>query len=135
MEIEGRSNAAGTAPARKKVLLIADDDQNMHDLYPQYLGDEYEYLHAYNGADVLMMTVDLMPDLVILDVMMPIVDGRSVCKKLKSYPKTKGIRVVIVTGKDGPSDRLVGFEVGADDYLEKPYSLEILASTIRKLLR
>lgn len=120
---------------QKKTLLIADDDPNMHDLYPQYLGDTYDYLHAYNGVDALMMAVDLLPDLVILDVLMPLVDGRAVCKKLKSYPKTKDIRVIIVTGKDGPSDRLVGFEVGADDYLEKPYSLDLLARTIGKLLR
>lgn len=119
----------------KKKLLIADDDPKMHDLYPQYLGDEYDYLHAYNGVDALVLAVDLLPDLVILDVLMPLVDGRTVCKKLKSYPKTKDIRVIIVTGKDGPSDRLVGFEVGADDYLEKPYSLEMLARTIAKLLR
>lgn len=119
----------------KNTLLIADDDPKMHDLYPQFLGDGYEYLHAYNGVDALMMAVDLMPDLIILDVIMPLIDGRMVCKKIKSYPKTKGIRVIIVTGKDGPSDRLVGFEVGADDYLEKPYSLEILARTIEKQLR
>jgi len=120
---------------QKKKLLIADDDPMMHDLYPQYLGDGYEYLHAYNGMDALVLAVDLVPDLVILDVIMPMIDGREVCKKLKSYPKTKDIRVLMVTGKDGPSDRHVGFEVGADDYLEKPYSLEILARTIAKLLR
>ena len=119
----------------KKKLLIADDDPMMHDLYPQYLGDGFEYLHAYNGMDALVLAVDLVPDLVILDVIMPMIDGREVCKKLKSYPKTKDIRVLMVTGKDGPSDRHVGFEVGADDYLEKPYSLEILARTIAKLLR
>ena len=119
----------------KKKLLIADDDRKMHDLYPQYLGDEYEYLHAYNGLDTLMMTVDLLPDLVILDVIMPMVDGRTVCKSLKNYPKTKDVRVIMVTGKDGPSDRLVGFEVGADDYLEKPHSLEVLARAVAKLLR
>ncbi len=119
----------------KKKLLIADDDQSVHELYPEFLGDGYEYLHAFNGVDALMMTVDLMPDLVILDVLMPMIDGRAVCKKIKSYPKTKDIRVIIVTGKDGPSDRLVGFEVGADDYLEKPHSIGILAHSIEKLLR
>jgi len=119
----------------KKTLLIADDDRSMHVLYPEYLGDAYEYLHAYNGVDALIMAVDLVPDLVILDVMMPGLDGREVCKKIKSYPKTKDMRVVMVTGKDAQSDRLVGFEVGADDYLEKPYSLEILARTIEKQLR
>lgn len=119
----------------KKTLLIADDDPNMHDLYPQYLGDGYHYLHAHDGADALILAVDLLPDLVILDVLMPLLDGRTVCKKIKSYPKTKAIRVIIVTGKEGPSDRQVGFEVGADDYLEKPYSLEVLARTVAKLLR
>ena len=119
----------------KKTLLIADDDRTMHELYPEYLGDAYEYLHAYNGVDALVLAVDLMPDLVILDVLMPGLDGRAVCKKLKSYPKTKGILVVMVTGKRDQTDRLVGFEVGADDYLEKPYYLEMLARTIEKQLR
>ena len=119
----------------KKTLLIADDDRLMHELYPQYLGDGYEYLHAYNGVDALVLAVDQVPDLVILDVIMPGLDGREVCKKIKSYPKTKSIRVVMVTGKSDQSDRLVGFEVGADDYLEKPYSLEILARTVEKQLR
>jgi DNA-binding response OmpR family regulator len=119
----------------KKKILIADDDPTMHDLYPEYLGDQYEYLHATNGADVLMVAVDQLPDLVILDVVMPLLDGRTVCKKLKSYPKTKDMRVIIVTGKDGPSDRHVGFEVGADDYLQKPYSLEILARAVATQLR
>lgn len=119
----------------KKKLLIADDDRMMHDLYRQYLGDAYEYLDAYDGVDALMMAVDQMPDLVILDIIMPGLDGRAVCKKLKGHPKTKGIRVVMVTGRLEQSDRLVGFEVGADDYLEKPYSLEILARTVEKQLR
>lgn len=119
--------------ARKK-LLIADDDPKMHDLYPQYLGDTYEYLHAFNGIDTLVLVVDLVPDLVILDIMMPLLDGRSVCKKIKSYEKTKGIPVIMVTGKGEQSDRLVGFEVGADDYMEKPISLQLLARTIEKRL-
>jgi DNA-binding response OmpR family regulator len=120
---------------RKKRLLIADDDRTMHELYPQYLGDAYEYLHAYDGVDALVMAVDLLPDLIILDVVMPGLDGRAVCKKIKSYPKTQGIRVVMVSGKTHQSDRLVGFEVGADDYLEKPYSLDILARSVEKQLR
>ena len=120
---------------RKKTLLIADDDRTMHELYPQYLGEKYEYLHAYNGVDALIMTVDLVPDLVILDVVMPGLDGRAVCKKIKSYPKTRDVRVVMVTGRLEQSDRLVGFEVGADDYIEKPYSLDLLARTIEKQLR
>ena len=119
----------------KKRLLIADDDRMMHDLYPEYLGESYEYLHAYDGVDALIMTVDLMPDLVILDVLMPGLDGRAVCKKIKSYPKTKGVPVVMVSGRQEQSDRLVGFEVGADDYIEKPHSLDLLARAIEKQLR
>lgn len=118
----------------KKTVLIADDDALMHQLYIAYLGDGYEYLHAYNGIDTLVLAVDLVPDLIILDIMMPILDGRAVCKKIKSYPKTKEIRVIMVTAKDQQSDRLVGFEVGADDYLEKPYSRDLLARTVEKHL-
>ena len=119
----------------KKRVLIADDDQLVHKLYPQQLGDGYEYLHVLNGVDALVLAVDLVPDLLILDIAMPILDGRTVCKTIKEYPKTKGIKVLMVSGKDEQFDRALGFEVGADDYLGKSQVRGLLKSSVEKLLR
>jgi DNA-binding response OmpR family regulator len=118
----------------KKRMLIADDSRYSHQIYTSFFGDEFEYLHAYDGADALALAVAELPELIILDLMMPLLDGREICKKLKSYPTTKDIKIIMVTAKDSQSDRLVGFEVGADDYLEKPCPLDLLARSIRHLL-
>ena len=120
-------------PAKKK-MLIADDSPYSHEIYTSFFGDEFEYLHAYDGADALAIAIDERPELIILDLMMPLLDGRAICKKLKSYPKTKDIKIIMVTAKNSQSDRLVGFEVGADDYLDKPCSMELLARSVKNLL-
>jgi DNA-binding response OmpR family regulator len=118
----------------KKRILIADDSRFSHEIYTGFFGDKFEYLHAYDGAETLLMAIDELPDLIILDLVMPLLDGRSVCKKLKNYPKTKDIKIVMVTARNSQSDRLVGFEVGADDYLDKPCSQELLARSVKNLL-
>jgi DNA-binding response OmpR family regulator len=118
----------------KKKILVADDSRYAHEGYTSYFGEEFAYLHAYDGVDALVIAIHEMPDLIILDLVMPLLDGRSICKKLKSYPKTKDIKIIMVTAKNSQSDRLVGFEMGADDYLEKPCSMELLARSVKKLL-
>ena len=82
-----------------------------------------------------MTAVDELPDLVILDVTMPQLDGRTICRKLKSYPKTRGVKVLMITGRSEQSDRLVGFEVGADEYLVKPATRLQIVHAVDKLLR
>ncbi|MHB8834436.1 MAG: response regulator transcription factor [Candidatus Methylomirabilia bacterium] len=118
----------------KKMMLIADDSRYSHEIYTSYFGDEFEYLHAYDGAEALATAVAELPELIILDLIMPLLDGRSICKKLKGYPKTRDMKIIMVTAKNAQSDRLLGFEVGADDYIEKPCSMELLARSIRHLL-
>ena len=118
----------------KKRILIADDSHCSHQIYTGFLGDTFEYLHAYDGVDTLVKAIEELPELMILDLMMPLLDGRSICKKLKNHEKTKGIKIIMVTAKNSQSDRLVGFEVGADDYLDKPCSGELLARSVKNLL-
>jgi len=119
----------------KKKILIADDDNFVHRLFGDHFEKEFEVLHAYDGAETLMVSVEQRPDVVLLDIMMPLVDGRTVCRKIKEHPSTKGVKVVMVTGKREQHDRLVGFEVGADEYIEKPVSLEYLQRIVNNLLR
>jgi DNA-binding response OmpR family regulator len=98
------------------------------------LGDGHEYHHAYNGVDALMIAVDMLPNLVILDVSMPLLDGRTVCAKLKGYPMTAGLKVVMVSGRSEQFDRRLGFEVGADDYVDKPARASDLVAAIGRVL-
>ena len=119
----------------KRKLLIADDSPLAHQVYMDCLGDGFEYLHAYDGMDALVTATAEVPDLILLDLMMPLLDGRTICRKLKTYPRTKDIKIVMVTAKDSQTDRLVGFEVGADDYIEKPCPPDFLLQRIKKHLR
>lgn len=118
----------------KNRILIADDSRCSHQVYTSFLGDRFEYLHAYDGVDTVVMAIEERPALIILDLMMPLLDGRLVCRKLKNFPGTKDTKIIMVTAKNTQSDRLVGFEVGADDYLEKPCSGELLARSVKNLL-
>lgn len=118
----------------KRKLLIADDSHLAHQLYMDTLGDRFEYLHAYDGMDALVQATIEAPDLLILDLMMPLLDGRTICRKLKQHERTRGMKIIMVTAKEGQSDRLVGFEVGADDYIEKSCPLTFLARSVTKLL-
>ncbi len=118
----------------KKKLLIADDSHLAHQVYMDCLGDQYEYSHAYDGVDALIAATVEHPDLLLLDLMMPLLDGRTICRKLKGNPRTKDIKIVMVTARDSQSDRIVGFEVGADDYVEKSNPLSFLLRSVQKLL-
>lgn len=124
-----------SAGPRKRKVLIADDNKMIHQLYTGCFGDEFDLVHAFDGAETLFMAVDLMPDLIVLDIIMPLLDGRSICKQLKKHPKTMNIKIIMVTAKDNHTDRLVGFEVGADDYIEKPCPPDFLLRRIKKHLQ
>ena len=117
---------------RKKKVLIADDEKYIHDLLTKFLSvDEFDLIHAYDGKETLKLAEQQLPALIVLDVMMPLVDGRDICKKLKNDPKTKNIKIIMLTAKDEQHDRIVGLELGADDYITKPCSISYLASTIK----
>lgn len=131
VEITGRRRGAKRME-RKKKLLIADDEKYLHDLLTKVLsGDEFDILHAYDGKETLRLAEEQLPDLIVLDVMMPAMDGRDICKKLKNDPETKRIKVIMLTAKDQQHDRILGLQLGADDYIAKPCSMNYLARRIR----
>ena len=86
--------------AEKRKLLIADDDSRLHKMFGDFFSGDYEVLHAYDGAETLMLTVEHLPDVVLLDIMMPLLDGRTICKKLKENPKTGGVTQVLAALSD-----------------------------------
>lgn len=117
-------------------LLIADDDAGVRSLVHLTLEtDEHEILEADNGATALGMAVAELPDVVLLDVMMPGMNGLDVCRALKSDHATKHIVVVMLTAQAQENDRAAGASAGADDYFTKPFSPLALLHKVQDLAR
>lgn len=114
-------------------LLLADDDARLSDLIKEYFdGEGYEVAHAWNGREALeLMAVD-MPDIVILDVMMPELDGFETLKQIRNK---SSVPVIMLTAKGDDIDRILGLEMGADDYLSKPFNPRELLARIKAILR
>ena len=118
-----------------RVLVVDDVPANVKLLEARLSAEYFDVLTAYNGAEALAVCERAECDIVLLDVMMPDMDGFEVCRRLKSNPATHHIPVVMVTALDQPSDRVQGLEAGADDFLTKPVSDVALLSRVRSLVR
>lgn len=119
----------------KKTILVVDDEKDILDMLAYNLQKEgYAVLTARDGTAALEQAVRL-PDLILLDVLMPGMDGWEVCKQLKRDPKTAGIPLVFLTAKDTEFDEVLGLELGADDYITKPIALRSLLARVRAALR
>ena len=120
----------------KETILIVDDEEDIRELLQFNLVKEgYDVILADTGERSLELAKNKNPQLIVLDLMLPGIDGLSVCKKLKSEPKTASIPIVMLTAKGEESDIVTGLEIGADDYVTKPFSPKVLIARIRKLLR
>ncbi|MBF0426088.1 MAG: diguanylate cyclase [Magnetococcales bacterium] len=115
-------------------ILIVDDMAANIDLLHQALGEEYEVLFATNGLDALAVAAAESPDLILLDVMMPEMDGYQVCRRLKAEEGTRHIPVIFVTALSEEADEARGLHLGAIDYLTKPVSVPILQARVRNHL-
>jgi two-component system alkaline phosphatase synthesis response regulator PhoP len=117
-------------------IAIIEDESNIVELVKYNLDrDGYHTISANNGKKGLDLVRQELPDLVILDLMMPELDGISVCKQLRADPQTKNIPVIILTAKSEEADRVLGLEIGADDYVTKPFSPRELVARVRAVLR
>ena len=117
-------------------ILIVEDERDIVDLLRYNLKQEnFEVDVVRNGADVLPKAVDNPPDLILLDLMLPEVDGLIVCRLLKNDPRTKKIPIVMLTAKADEQDRVTGLELGADDYITKPFSPREVVLRINAVLR
>ena len=114
-----------------RVLVVDDIAANVRLLEAKLLVEYYEVLTANDGATALEIVAEAMPDIVLLDVMMPGMDGFEVCQKIKENPLTAHIPVVMVTALSEVSDRVKGLEAGADDFLTKPLNDLALFARIR----
>ena len=117
-------------------ILIVDDEPTNVDMLSQELEEEgYNLLTAYDGEEALIKVQEHWPDLVLLDIMMPNVDGFTVCRILKGSGKTMLIPVILLTALRAQEDRVKGIEAGADDFISKPFDRDELLAKIRSLLR
>src|SRR5437764_598949 len=119
----------------RPVVLIADDNDDVAMLLKSYLRPlDCDFITARDGEEALALAQTRLPELVLLDVMMPKRSGWEVCQALKGVQRTARIAVVLVTGRGEVKDRLTGLQVGADDYLVKPFDRDQVVNRIRALL-
>lgn len=120
----------------RELILIVDDEEDIRELVELNLRREgYQTLSCDSGERALELVRAKTPDLVLLDLMLPGVDGLEVCKRLKADPDTRHTLIVMLTAKGEEVDIVTGLELGADDYVTKPFSGKVLVARVRRLLR
>lgn len=120
----------------KKHILLIEDDEDIQELVSFHLGKEgYSVATESSGEAAIETARKNVPDLILLDLMLPGIDGLQVCRTLRSEPRTQHIPIMMLTAKDEEADIVTGLEVGADDYLTKPFSPKVLIARIRTLTR
>ncbi len=117
-------------------ILIVEDDRSLAEVLEYNLRqDGYQTAVANDGQEGLRQARVRGPDLVVLDLMLPMIDGLEVCRRLRADPATRNTLVLMLTAKAEETDEVVGFSVGTDDYVAKPFSVKVLLERIRALLR
>jgi len=121
--------------AKKSKILIVDDAVDTVELLrKRFQAEGYETAEAYNGEEGLQKVQEFNPDLMVLDIMMPKIDGYEVCQRLKADEHTKYIPILMLTAKGELEDKIKGLDIGADDYLPKPFDYKELSARVRSLL-
>ncbi|HVP86222.1 MAG TPA: PleD family two-component system response regulator [Rhizomicrobium sp.] len=118
-----------------RVLVVDDILSNVKLLEAKLTAEYFEVVTGFNGMEAIAKTEECAPDIILLDVMMPGMDGFEACRRIKSNPKTAHVPVIMVTALDQPSDRVAGLEAGADDFLTKPVDDAALFARVRSLVR
>jgi two-component system phosphate regulon response regulator PhoB len=117
-------------------ILIIEDERALTDVLAYNLQREgYETLVAHDGREGLRKAQTLLPDLVLLDLMLPTLNGLEVCRELRASSRTRDIPILMLTAKAEETDQVVGFSLGADDYVTKPFSVKVLVQRIKALQR
>lgn len=119
----------------KKTILIIEDEPDIVELLSYNLSPEHTVLKSYNGQEGLHLALKERPNLIILDVMLPGKLGTQVCMELRCSPLTSSIPILMLTAKAGERDIIKGLDKGADDYLTKPFNINILKARVKALLR
>jgi two-component system phosphate regulon response regulator PhoB len=120
---------------RKKILIVDDESDIVEFVEYNLRREQYDTRSASDGTAALRRAREELPDLILLDLMLPGVHGLEVCKQLKSWRETAHIPIIMLTAKGEESDIVTGLELGADDYIPKPFSMRLLLARIRSVLR
>lgn len=132
--LRGHIVDTGVSPMAR--VLVVDDDLSVADAISRMLNRRgHETIVVHNGGDAIQAAQTQMPDLVVLDVVMPGMDGVEVCRRLRANPTTAQLPIIFLTARIMIEDKIKGFEAGADDYLTKPFAIQELELRVRALLR
>lgn len=134
IETEVSENKELPKSNRRQKIVIVEDDTEIRDYLNTELGSDYDVICCVNGKEGLAAILKSLPDLVISDIMMPEMDGNTLCTKIKSNTATNHIPVILLTAKSREEDQLEGLETGADSYIVKPFNMDILRRTIINLI-
>ncbi|MCX5830688.1 MAG: response regulator [Deltaproteobacteria bacterium] len=119
-----------------KMILVVDDEKDIVELVAYNLNREgYQVARAYDGRQALQLIRENKPDLVILDLMLPGISGFEVCRLIRKKTETEGLPIIMLTAKSDSVDKIMGLEIGADDYLTKPFNVRELVARVRAVLR
>ncbi len=133
VSLEENSAKANNAEMAKKTILVVDDEKPIVDILTYNLQKGgYSTLEANDGEEAIKIATEKKPDLILLDIMLPKVDGLTVCKKLRH---TLNVPILILSAKDEEIDKILGLELGADDYITKPFSVRELMARVKANLR
>ncbi len=119
---------------KKRILIVDDTVDTVELLKKRFRSDGYDTAEAYDGEEALKQVAEYNPDLIVLDVMMPKLDGYEVCQRLKTDENTRYIPILMLTAKSDVESKVRGLDIGADDYLPKPFDYKELSARVRSLL-
>ena len=118
----------------KKRILVAEDDPSISSMLERILRKDYDVVIAANGAEALSMALRSPPNLLLLDVMMPGVDGLQVARQVRAHPALKRVPIIFLTAKDGAMDVVKGIQHGARHYITKPFKLDDVLEKVKKAI-
>jgi DNA-binding response OmpR family regulator len=134
-QMAGTSVNEPSAPEHRARILVVDDHADIRRFLAAQLGEQYEVETAADGAAALVAARARPPDLVLSDVLMPGLDGLTLLRELRADPRTESVSVILISARLGEESRVEGLNVGADDYLEKPFTIHELEARVRATLQ
>lgn len=131
---ENNENDSSSISPNKPIILLVEDNTEFRNFLKEELNKWYQVIEAKEGLEGEKIAIERDPNLIISDVMMPIMNGIELCKRLKNNIQTSHIPIILLTARISDEDKMTGYEAGADSYLSKPFNFDILLTRIRKLI-
>ncbi len=119
----------------RPIILLVDDEPINISVLAEFLSQEYRVLFAQSGKEALRLVYEKSPDLVLLDIGLPDISGYDICRELKTKQLTQNIPIVFSTAKDSAEDEVIGLNLGASDYITKPYNMSLIKARVRNQIR